>query len=142
MKDHCSFSVQKIKFLNHVFKLFNFPIVMKYDGVSRLEICLFPYVLFLYKWFVIWGSRPGGPPSAPTLKNRNKDMTSHQKSATKSQCPVQVLSETVDGTGSKRKKKLRMSCNTTNIRTIKHKMHQVIRNIFNEHYLYILFKEV
>ena len=44
MADHYSFSVQKIRFLNPVFTLFNSPIVMKYDGVSRLEIFLFPYV--------------------------------------------------------------------------------------------------
>ena len=61
---------------------------MKYDGVSRLEILLFPYVLCLYDWFIILSSRPGGPTSAPTLKNKNKDMTEHQKSAQKSQCPV------------------------------------------------------
>ena len=53
---------------------------MKYDGVSRLEILLFPYVLCLYDWFIILSSRPGGPTSAPTLKNKNEDMTAHQKS--------------------------------------------------------------
>ena len=34
MADDYSFSVQKIRFVNHVFKLFNPPIVIKYDGVS------------------------------------------------------------------------------------------------------------
>ena len=38
--------------------------------------------------FFILSSRPGEPPLARILKNKNKDMTAHQKSVRKSQCQV------------------------------------------------------
>ena len=68
MADHYSFSVQKIRFLNHAFKLFNSPIVIKYDGVSRLEIFLFPYVL---QWLPEVSEHPREPYGNTSFSRRS-----------------------------------------------------------------------
>jgi hypothetical protein len=46
------------------------------------------YFYFLMYYVYMSGFLSGGPPSAPIFKNKNKDMTTHQKSARKSQCQV------------------------------------------------------